>query len=94
MGCLEIFPGVKLVLPAQGATQTQDSIKIWVQALSTSDSSWVLGMGYSGNKLTRNRIEGEIREVFGNTLKIQPDGKTYTGQISPPGEQRFTDFYR
>lgn len=66
----------------------------WIQALSTSDSSWVLGMGYSGNKLNRNRIEGEIREVFGETLNIQPDGKLYSGQIFTPGEQRFKGFYR
>ena len=64
----------------------------WIQALSTSDSSWVLGMGYSGNKLNRDRIEGEIREVFGNTLTIQPDTKSYSGQIFTPGEQRFTGF--
>ncbi len=63
-----------------------------LQALSTSDSSWVLGMGYSGNKLNRNRIEGEIREVFGETLNIQPDGKSYSRQIFTPGEQRFTGF--
>ena len=64
----------------------------WIQAVSTKDSSWLLGLGYSGNKLNRNRIESEIGEVFGDTLKILPDGKSFPGQIYTPGEQRFSGF--
>jgi len=64
----------------------------WIQAVSTSDSNWVLGLGCSGNKLNRNRIESEIGQVFGNTLNVQPDGKSFSGQIFTPGEQRFSGF--
>ena len=28
----------------------------WIQALLTPDLSWILGLGYSGNALNRNRI--------------------------------------
>ena len=37
----------------------------WIQAVSTLDSNWILGLGYSGNKPKRNRIENELKIVFG-----------------------------
>ena len=64
----------------------------WIQAVTESESGWLLGLGYSGNKLNRNRIECEIGEIFGNTLYVQPDGKSFPGQIYTPGEQRFSGF--
>ena len=64
----------------------------WIQAVLTPDSNWILGLGFSGNKPNRNRIESEIREVCGKTLAILPDGKSFPGQKFTPGEQRFEGF--
>ena len=64
----------------------------WVQAVSTNDSNWILGLGYSGNDLTRSRIEYEIRKIFGKNLKILADGELFPGQRFTPGERRFEGF--
>ncbi|MBC8260123.1 MAG: FAD-binding oxidoreductase [SAR324 cluster bacterium] len=64
----------------------------WIQAVSTSDLNWILGLGYSGNQLNRKRIESEIGTVFGSALDILPDGESFPGQNYTPGEQRFTGF--
>ena len=64
----------------------------WIQAVLTPDSNWILGLGFSGNKPHRNRIVSEIREVYGKTLAILPDGKSFPGQKFTPGEQRFEGF--
>ena len=66
----------------------------WIQALLTPDLSWILGLGYSGNALNRNRIESEIREVFGKTLDVHPEGGSFPGQKFTPGEQRFVGFLK
>jgi len=64
----------------------------WIQAVLTPDSNWILGLGFSGNKPNRNRIESEIREVYGKTLAIIRDGESFPGQKFTPGEQRFEGF--
>ena len=55
----------------------------WIQATPTQDSGWSLGLGYSGNLSKRNRIESEISDVFGESMEILPDGKSFS-------EQKFT----
>ena len=64
----------------------------WVQAVSTHDSNWILGMGYSGNEYTRARIEIEITKIFGDTLQILADGELLLGQKFTPGEKKFDGF--
>jgi len=64
----------------------------WIQAVLTPDSNWILGLGFSGNKPNRNRIESEIREVYGKTLAILPDGESFPDQKFTPGEKRFEGF--
>ena len=66
----------------------------WIQALLTPDLSWILGLGYSGNALNRNRIESEIREVFGKTLDVHPEVGSFPGQKFTPGEERFGGFLK
>ena len=46
----------------------------WIQATSTNDSIWSLGLGYYGNLSKRNRIESEISDVFGESMEILTDG--------------------
>ena len=64
----------------------------WIQAVSTVDSNWNLGLGYSGNEPNRNRIESEITDVFGQNLTILADGESFSGQKFTPGENRFEGF--
>ena len=64
----------------------------WIQASSTHDSNWSLGLGYSGNMSKRNRIESEIINVFGKSMKILADGKSFSEDDLTPGEQRFEGF--
>ena len=64
----------------------------WIQAVSTPDSSWSLGLGYSGNISKRKRIQSEINDVYGQPLQVLPDGKSFSGKKFTPGEQRFVGF--
>ena len=64
----------------------------WIQASSTHDSNWTLGLGYSGNLSKRNRIESEIINIFGKSMKILADGKSFSEDDLTPGEQRFVGF--
>tara|TARA_B100000700_G_scaffold273069_1_gene317134 strand:- start:617 stop:1822 length:1206 start_codon:yes stop_codon:yes gene_type:complete len=64
----------------------------WIQALSTLDSKWILGLGYSGNTPLRKRIESEIRKIFGGSLEVLSDGEVFKGQIFTPGKNRFDGF--
>ena len=66
----------------------------WVQGASTSDSKWILGLGYSGNLLKRTRIENEIKKIFGEKLVILPDGELFSGQNFTPGENRYNGFLK
>lgn len=66
----------------------------WIQAASIHDSSWSLGLGYSGNLSKRNRIESEISDVFGESMGILPDGKSFSEQKFTPGEQRFEGYLK
>ena len=64
----------------------------WIQASSTADSNWILGLGYSGNEPNRNRIESEICNVFGNKMIVIADGLSFPDQNYTPGEKRFEGF--
>ena len=64
----------------------------WIQAVSTLDSNWLLGLGYSGNEPNRNRIEREISNVFGKNLTVLADGELFPGQKFTPGAKRFYGF--
>ena len=64
----------------------------WIQAVSTLDSNWIIGLGYSGNEPNRNRIENEISIVFGENLTVLADGESFAGQKFTPGENRFKGF--
>ena len=66
----------------------------WIQATATHDSSWSLGLGYSGNLSKRSRIESEIRDVFGESMEILSDGKSFSEKKFTPGEQRFEGFLK
>ena len=66
----------------------------WIQAASTNDSIWSLGLGYSGNLSKRNRIESEIIDVFGKYMKIIPDGKSFSKNDLTPGDQKFRGFLK
>ena len=64
----------------------------WIQAASTQDSVWILGLGYSGNVAKRNRIENEISKIFGKALAVLPDGESFSGQKFTPGDNRIEGF--
>ena len=64
----------------------------WVQAVSTLDSNWLLGLGYSGNEPNRNRIESEISNLFEENLIVLADGESFPGQKFTPGRNRFKGF--
>ena len=64
----------------------------WIQAASTQDSNWMLGLGYSGNVAKRNRIENEISKIFGKALAVLPDGESFSGQKFTPGDNRIEGF--
>ena len=66
----------------------------WIQATSTNDSIWSLGLGYSGNLSKRNRIESEICDIFGESMKILADGEFFPEQKFTPGEKRFKGFLK
>ena len=77
--------------------QVKDLLKLrlpldWIQASYTHDSKWTLGLGYSGNLSKRNRIESEIINIFGKSMKILADGKSFSEDDLTPGEQRFEGF--
>ncbi|GIT02969.1 MAG: hypothetical protein CM1200mP28_02280 [Deltaproteobacteria bacterium] len=66
----------------------------WIQAACTHDSSWSLGLGYSGNLSKRNRIESEINNVFGESMGILADGKSFPKKKFTPGKQRFEGYLK
>ena len=66
----------------------------WVQATTTQDSNWSVGLGYSGNFSKRNRIENEISNVFGESMKILADGNSFSEKDFTPGERRFEGFLK
>jgi len=66
----------------------------WIQAISTHNSNWSLGLGYSGNLSKRNRIKSEIIDIFGKYMKTLPEGKSIYKNDLTPGDQRFEGFLK
>ncbi len=66
----------------------------WIQALSTDDTGWSLGLGYSGNLPKRTRIESEIGDVFGINMEIITDCKSLSEKKFTPGKKRFEGFLK
>ena len=65
----------------------------WVQAVSageTGRTDWLLGIGFSGNAARRQRIETEIRQIFGAGLQLLADGEPHSEWPFLPGTDRFT----
>jgi FAD/FMN-containing dehydrogenase len=65
----------------------------WLQALSPAESGtsdWLLGIGFSGNKERRSRLEREIRALFEVPLHLLADGESHPDLPYLPGSARFT----
>lgn len=65
----------------------------WVQAIAPAESGstdWILGVGFSGNAARRQRIEDEIRKIFGGDLQLVADGEAHPDFAFLPGTDRFT----
>ncbi|MBF0278391.1 MAG: FAD-binding oxidoreductase [SAR324 cluster bacterium] len=66
----------------------------WIQAM-TSQSGWILGVGFSGNDARRTRIEKELRQIFegfGQSLDVFDENKKVKKTADAPGQNRFSGF--
>lgn len=63
----------------------------WIQA-TTTDSGWVLGVGFSGIEARQNRIAQDLQEIFSKTLEPVPENQTPQTVSTPLGTQLFSGF--